>query len=633
MDTIYCRDAALLPIRERLAGGERLGFEDGVTLFRTDDLPALGQMARSVQRTLNGDAVTYARNQKIEPTNVCVLSCRFCEFALRRGLPGAYELTLDEVLARIGPEVREVHLTGGMPPDWPWERHVEMVRALRMRFPALGIKAFTAVEIDFFQRRFGQPVEAILRELKEAGLDVLPGGGAEVFSERVRRALFPQKIGADRWLDVHRRAHRLGIPSNATLLYGHIETVEERVAHLLRLRDLQDETGGFLSFVPLAFQPGKTGIPARPRTLAAVDDLKTIAVARLLLDNIPHIKAYWVMLGEETAAVALHFGADDLEGTVGGERIAHAAGAASPMCLSEDELLGMIRAAGRVPVERDVFHRPVRVHDAGPARRILGQMPYLNSAPFYADLDADGFLRVPLAPSRMGRLAAAGVVGAGPLSLIDYFGLEERLELLGGCIAAPGPARSVLLFSRHAWADLEGRRIGVTEESSTSVRLLEVLLGMRYGVRARLERLTGGAADFSRFDAVLLIGDAALRRGREGVPGFRRVYDLAGEWRAWQGLPFVFAVWAADRSVPAAERAALRSALERALAAAAGRLAAAGAAHGRRLGLRPDEAADYLNGFIYRLGDAERAAMRRFRRLADEVAAGRRAPAAAGREA
>ena len=320
------RDRNLMPVWEKIQSGERLTLEDGLRAYTSGDLIGLGAMAHAVQKEKSGDAVYFVLNQKIEPTNVCVLACKFCDFAARKGDPHAYEMTVGEILGKLTPEIREVHITGGMPPDWPWERYLEIVRSVHDRLPEADIKAFTAVEIDFFHKKFRMPVEEVLRQLQSAGLRTMPGGGAEVFSERVRRLLFNQKIGAKTWLDIHRTAHRLGIPTNSTLLYGHIETLEERLIHMIRLREVQDETGGFLTFIPLAFQPGETGIKPAHRFTSAADDLRTIALSRLMLDNIPHIKAYWVMLTEEVASVALNFGADDMDGTVGGEKIAHDAG-------------------------------------------------------------------------------------------------------------------------------------------------------------------------------------------------------------------------------------------------------------------------------------------------------------------
>lgn len=261
-------------------------------------------------------------------------------------------------------DISEIHISGGMPPEWTLENYLQIVRALRQAYPKAGIKAFTAVEVEWAARISKQPIQSVLQQLKASGLTALPGGGAEVFSERVRKELFPFKIGAKEWLEVHRTAHQLGIPTNATLLYGHIETPEERWKHLELLRNLQDETSGFMSFIPLAFQPGTTGLAYQPPSVQ--DDLKLLAIARLYLDNIPHIKAYWITLGEETASTGLHWGADDIDGTVGGERIMHDAGAQSPAQMARARLEDLIREAGCIPEERDALYNKVtRTEDWG----------------------------------------------------------------------------------------------------------------------------------------------------------------------------------------------------------------------------------------------------------------------------
>ncbi|MDP2948883.1 MAG: aminofutalosine synthase MqnE [Chloroflexota bacterium] len=360
MKELDFRDGGLLPLWEKVRSGVRLTFEEGLLLFETEDLIGLGKMANYVKRTRSGERVYFVVNRHINYTNLCVLSCGFCDFARKKGLPGAYELSTEEVLGLVEPGIREVHIVGGHHPDWPFERYVEMVKAVHQRFPHVQIKAFTAAEIDHISRRWKLPVEEILTRLKEAGLSSMPGGGAEVFSDRVRRLLFPGKAPAERWLHIHRLAHSLGIPSNATLLYGHIETYRERVQHLLMLRELQDETSGFLAFIPLAYQVGETKLVQRQAS--ALEDLKTVAASRLLLDNFPHIKAYWVMVGEATASIALNFGADDMDGTIGQERIAHAAGAESPAGLARERIIRLIKDAGKVPVERDALYHVIRTY-------------------------------------------------------------------------------------------------------------------------------------------------------------------------------------------------------------------------------------------------------------------------------
>jgi aminodeoxyfutalosine synthase len=357
---IAFQDPALIPVWEKVLERRRLGMEEGLALLSTWDLLALGRMADHVKREKSGERVYFVLNRQINPTNLCVLDCKFCDFAARPRDPHAYEMSMEEILAHCEEGLSEVHIVGGLHPTWKFEDYLAIVREIHQRFPRIQIKAWTAVEIDWFARIARIPVEEVLLRLREAGLAALPGGGAEVFSARVRAELFPHKMGEERWFEIHKIAHRLGIPSNATLLYGHIETYPERVAHMLKVRDCEDEAPGFFSFIPLALQPGTTGLVERQAS--AIEDLRTVACARLLIDNVPHVKSYWVMLGEEIASVALNFGADDLDGTIGHERIAHAALAASPIGLARDRLVEMIREAGKLPVERDALYNTLRVY-------------------------------------------------------------------------------------------------------------------------------------------------------------------------------------------------------------------------------------------------------------------------------
>jgi aminodeoxyfutalosine synthase len=346
-------DKNLERIWAKLESKQRLDFKDGVDMLKTTDLMALGKMANFVAEAKNGKTVTYVLNRQCNPTNVCVLDCKFCEFARRKGEEGGWEMGMEEILAH-GEGVSEVHMVGGLHPDWRFGKYVEIVKAFRDKFPRLGIKAWTAVEIDWFARMERRSIREILVDLKAAGLDAVPGGGAEVFSERVRKELFATKIGWDKWREVHYEAHTLGIPSNATLLYGHIETYEERVDHMLKLRGLQDEAPGFMAFIPLAFEPGKTGIPMGRQ--GAVEDARLIATSRLLLDNFQHIKAYWVLMSPEMASIALNFGASDLDGTIGKEKIMHMAGNASPEGLASESMRRLVLEAGKVPRERDIVY-------------------------------------------------------------------------------------------------------------------------------------------------------------------------------------------------------------------------------------------------------------------------------------
>ncbi|HTR96333.1 MAG TPA: aminofutalosine synthase MqnE [Candidatus Acidoferrales bacterium] len=353
------RDPLVEAARSRLLAGESLSQEEGVRLF---DAPVLelGRLADAVARDRHGDRVYFTVNRQLNPTNVCVLACKFCDYAKKPNDPGAYTMTREEILAHVDPEITEIHIVGGLHNKWRFDDYVQIIRWVKEKKPDLSVKAYTAVEIDFFCRLTKKPADWVLTELKAAGLDALPGGGAEVFSERVRRELFHQKIGAKRWLEIHEVAHGLGIPSNATLLYGHIETPAERVQHVIELRELERRAPGFFAFIPLAFQPGVTGLVRRQAS--AITDLKTVAISRLVFDNVPHVKSYWVMLGQDTAAAAINFGASDMDGTIGHEKIAHAALARSPVGLAEAGMVHLIREAGKTPVQRDALYRVVRTY-------------------------------------------------------------------------------------------------------------------------------------------------------------------------------------------------------------------------------------------------------------------------------
>jgi aminodeoxyfutalosine synthase len=318
----------------------------------------LGRLADAIARDRHGDRIYFTVNRQLNPTNVCVLACKFCDYAKKPGADGAYTMTKEQILAHVEDGIAEIHIVGGLHNKWRFDDYLNIIRWVKERRPDLSVKAYTAVEIDFFCRLTKKPADWVLGELRAVGLDALPGGGAEVFSERVRRELFHQKIGAKRWLEIHEVAHQLGIPSNATLLYGHIETRAERVQHMIDLRDLERRAPGFFAFIPLAFQPGVTGLVRRQAS--AIDDLKTIAISRLMLDNFRHVKSYWVMLGHDTASVALNFGASDLDGTIGVEKIAHAAQAKSPLGLAEESIVEIIREAGKTPVQRDALYRVVK---------------------------------------------------------------------------------------------------------------------------------------------------------------------------------------------------------------------------------------------------------------------------------
>ncbi len=402
-------------IENKVITGHRLTTDDALSLFQNDDIFTIGRLANIVAGRKNGNKAYFIQNHHINPTNICINRCKFCAFSRSKGEKGAYELSIGEIIDKLkeGQESRvksqelskkqlkskkknfkllthnsklltlfsEVHIVGGLHPDWDFGFYLEMLRAIKTNFPTIHTKAFTAVEIDYFSNISGLPLTETLQELNNAGLDSMPGGGAEIFDTRVRNRICPEKISGRRWLQVMEAAHRVGISTNATMLYGHLESYKNRVEHMLKLRDLQDRTGGFQAFIPLAFHPLNTKLGVRsqgsevskrnktnPQSLtpnpclytSGIDDLKTIAISRLFLDNFQHIKAYWIMLGEKIAQLALMFGADDLDGTIIEEKITHSAGALSGSALTRAQLINLIEKTGKIPVERDSFYNRVK---------------------------------------------------------------------------------------------------------------------------------------------------------------------------------------------------------------------------------------------------------------------------------
>jgi aminodeoxyfutalosine synthase len=350
-------------IKEKILLNKRLTRKDGIALFKSSDLLALGRMASHVAQKKNGNRVYFVQNMHINPTNICVNRCKFCAFSRSKGEPGAYEMSINDILNKArgaGKGVRELHIVSGLHPDLPFAWYLDMLRSLKKEFPKIHLKAFTAVEIDYLAKLSGLNLTDTLLKLKEAGLGSLPGGGAEIFNTTVRNTLCAEKISGNRWLEVIAAAHKVGLKSNATMLYGHIETPEHRIDHLVKLRELQDRTGGFQAFIPLSFHSQNTEIKKSAYT-TGFDDIKTLAISRLMLDNFDHIKAYWVMLGEKIAQVSLNFGVDDLDGTVVEEKITKAAGGTTDGSMTRDDIVHLIKQAGRTPVERDTVYNVVKV--------------------------------------------------------------------------------------------------------------------------------------------------------------------------------------------------------------------------------------------------------------------------------
>lgn len=356
-------------LRRALDGG-RLTIDDGIRLFRSNDLLAIGAAANIIRQRLNGNRTYYVVNRHINYTDICKNKCRFCAFYKSSDDVAAHRMSIAEIVDRASEQYdqlkfTELHIVGGCDPDLPFDYYTNLLSSLKSKFPNVHLQAFTAVEIVHIAEVGGMSVRQTLQILREAGLGSIPGGGAEVFATRVRSLLCPAKLPAEKWLEVMREAHSLGIRSNATMLYGHVETDEERIRHMLSLRELQDQTGGFMAFIPLKFHPKNTRVDGNLRPQSSIDDLKVFAISRLMLDNFPHIKAFWIMLGVKLAQVALSFGADDFDGTVVEEHITHRAGAKTPECLTPAEIRALIGETGTVPIERDTLYNEVKRDEAG----------------------------------------------------------------------------------------------------------------------------------------------------------------------------------------------------------------------------------------------------------------------------
>ncbi len=355
-------DPQLTPIADKVFAGERLSFDDGVALYRSPDILAVGWLANFIREKMHGEIAYFNVNRHINPTNVCVAACRLCAFGRKKDAPGAYTMALEEAWSRAAEgyseAVTEFHLVGGLHPDLHLEYFLDLIRGLKERFPKVHVKAFTMVEIAYLARRSKLSIRETVEKLKFAGVDSMPGGGAEIFADRVRHIICDHKIDGGEWIETARIVHQLGMRSNATMLYGHVENDEDRVDHLLRLRELQDETGGFQTFIPLAFHPDNTALDHLRKT-TGLTDIRQIAVGRLMLDNFEHIKAYWQMMTAKIAQIALRFGADDIDGTVVEEKIYHDAGAETPQGMRRADLVRLITEAGRVPIERDTLYRAV----------------------------------------------------------------------------------------------------------------------------------------------------------------------------------------------------------------------------------------------------------------------------------
>ena len=620
--------AGLSDIRAQVEAGERLSFEQGVRLWRSPHLGALGALATLVRERLHGDLTWYNRNLHVNATNVCEASCIFCSFArLETGHPDAWTLSIEQAAAKVRAMddklVTEVHTVNGLNPDLPFDYYPTLIRALKAARPDIHVKGFTAVEIDYYAVKYGMSHEEVLRAFMEAGLGSMPGGGAEIFHPRARQKLCHDKVDADGWLEVHRVAHRLGMMTNCTMLFGSIETIEERVDHLVRLRELQDESlaGGaahFQTFIPLRFHNDNNRLEKLASPTGA-DSLRTIALSRLMLDNIPHIKAYWVMLGVWEAQLAQHFGASDIDGTVKEEHIYHMAGADTPRELSRPQLVELIRRAGRLPVERDTVYDvvkredPVVAADHQPmAHEVrLGVVDYTNSIPLTRHL-AGGQLRGGH-PSEVAQWLSEGEIDLALLPVGALLAHPELRVVPDLCIGCDGPVDSVLIVAETPPS--EWKKVLLDGVSRTSVLLARLLLtrgplALQVSPDLELVEVAPGAAMAGARGNVagVVIGDVARRLPeRLGV-----VLDLGQQWKEWTGLPFVFAVWAGRRDLDPAAVAHVRAAGLRGVADLE-----VPAAWVRSL---PPEDREYLrNSIRYPLDDRATMGLRRFAALAHQA--------------
>ena len=357
-----CFDHSLITIKNKILNNERLGFKEAEIIMETRDLNSLGVLAKYKKFLKDGRKIYFVVNRHINPTNICAISCKFCAFGKTKKSSDAYEMSMDQILSLLNEELKEIHIVGGLHPDWKFDKYLEIIREVSRAMPGAHIKAFTAVEIDWFAQISGYSIEKVISELMEAGVDALPGGGAEIFAPEVRKKICSPKTTGDSWLSIHKAAHKLGLPSNATILYGHLESNHDVIDHLEKLRNLQDETNGFLAFIPVLFQPYNTQLKhVKPFPFSY--DLKIHALSRLYLDNFPHIKAYWITLGEKAAQVAFHYGVSDADGTIISEKIIHDAGAKSEVGHTREFFVKMIKDSGYLPVERDALCNELKTYD------------------------------------------------------------------------------------------------------------------------------------------------------------------------------------------------------------------------------------------------------------------------------
>lgn len=588
--TFSLKQSGLQDIYQKVVDGVRISDAEALRLFESKDLNAIGTIADLVCQRKTHNRASYIINRYINYSNYCILSCQFCAFARKKRDADGFEQSVAEIVQQardaLAIGITELHIVGGLHPSLPFAYYLEMLRALRALDPRLQLKCFTAIEVLHLAWLAKKSVEQTLIELRAAGLDAITGGGAEIFRPEIRSAIAKGKESAEEYLEVHRTWHRMGCKSTCTMLYGHVESLADRVDHLRQLRALQDETHGFAGFVPLPYQPQNNQIPvSTPPT--GFDALRTIAISRIYLDNFDHITAYWVGMGLKLAQIALSYGADDLHGTVLEEKIFHMAGASSPQLQTEAQMIKAIREAGRVPVQRSSFYEPIKVWDdaatpaasapvklegtplrmaredaskpaptsvatekspapglaaasaLGPFR--VGSVPYLNAVPLTRGLESE-VLFAP--PSQLAEKLGRGELDAALVSVTAVL-MQDKYDILDGvAIASLGEVQSVLLGHRRPLT--EAREIYCDPASLTSVQLLRVLLAER-GLQPKFKKLESYGPPDEMPDFVLLIGDPALDFLMASPA--HEIWDLGAAWFEMTKLPFVYAAWALRRGV------------------------------------------------------------------------------------
>lgn len=557
-------------IVEKVEAGQRVTYDEGLKLMNSHDLITLGYLGNLVRRRVSGESVYYTVNYNLNPTNICVITCALCSYKREEGDQDAYVVSVKQArekiqtLAPLG--LREVHVVGGLYHKLPFSYFEELCQMVKAINPAIHVHGFTAVEIDFFARVYKMPLDEVLTRLKQAGLDSMPGGGAEIFAKRVRDVICKPKISGERWLAVHEAAHRLGIRSNATMLYGHIETPEERVDHLLVLRDLQDRSHGFWTFVPLSYHVENNPLgDLVKKGPSGLDDLRVVAASRVILDNFPHLKVLWMYLGIKLAQTALEFGGDDLSGTSIEEKIIHEAGATTPDHLDRGTIVQVIREIGRTPVETHSGYETSGESGKGgesekKEKLKLGYLKYVNCLPFYYGLQR-GVVRTPVellqgSPVQLNQWLASKELDVSPISSVEYARHQDEYVLLPDfCLNSVGEVKSVLLVSRVPVQELKGKSVMLTNTSATSQVLLKTILAKKYGIRPSYRAWGPNLGEMlKQGDAALLIGDEALMAPIENGLYY---YDLAKEWQDFTGQPVVFVVWAVRKEIVKSRKAEL----------------------------------------------------------------------------